>query len=87
MAMDFPGRVHVSVPAPSITMSLPESSLHVVPTPGPKGEKGDPGSVDDLTAIQGMIDTTVGVHVAAPLPHPAYDDIADLTLIFENGLI
>lgn len=26
-------------------------------------------------------------HVHDPAPHPAYDDMQDLTLIYENGLI
>lgn len=72
---------------PSITMAPPVSSSVVVPVAGPKGDKGDPGSVDDLAAIQGMIDTSVTVHVVAPEPHPAYDDMPDLTLIFQNGLV
>jgi hypothetical protein len=35
------------------------------------------GGIDDL-ALQ--------THVQAPLPHPAYDDIPSLKLLFENGL-
>jgi hypothetical protein len=26
-------------------------------------------------------------HIVAPEPHPAYDDIPSLTVLFENGLI
>ena len=29
----------------------------------------------------------IAVHRADPAPHPAYDDIQSLTLLFENGLI
>jgi len=88
MSLNLPGEVEVKPPAlPSIAMAAPSSNTVVVPVSGPKGEKGDPGSVDDLEAIQEMIDDTVTVHVNAPLPHPAYDDIIDLTLVFENGLI
>lgn len=42
---------------------------------------GDPG------AVQGLIDTSLGAHVADTTPHPAYDDLPSLTLLFENGLI
>jgi len=26
-------------------------------------------------------------HIVAPTPHPAYDDIPSLTVLFENGLV
>jgi hypothetical protein len=58
-----------------------------VPARGPAGPKGDPGDLDDLTVVEDMIDTAVTTHVQAPEPHPAYDDLQDLRLIFENGLI
>lgn len=41
---------------------------------------GDPG------AIQEMIDTSVSTHVQTAEPHPAYDDMPSLTILFENGL-
>jgi len=59
----------------------------LVPVAGPRGPKGDPGSVDDLEAIQELIDDSVTVHVLDPDPHPAYDDGPSLVLLFENGLI
>ena len=37
--------------------------------------------------IQAMIDTSVNAHVADLTPHPAYDDIQSLQLVFENGLV
>ena len=33
------------------------------------------------------VDNAITEHVDADLPHPAYDDMPDLTLIFNNGLI
>jgi hypothetical protein len=33
------------------------------------------------------IDDAVTVHALDPTPHPAYDDLPDLTLIYENGLV
>ena len=29
----------------------------------------------------------IAAHVESATPHPAYDDMPDLTLIYENGLI
>lgn len=45
---------------------------------GPRGAAGDGDAVthEELTA-----------HVTAAEPHPQYDDLPDLSLTFENGLI
>lgn len=43
--------------------------------PGPKGDDGESDS--GLMAL----------HILDPTPHPPYDDMPSLTLIFENGLI
>lgn len=43
--------------------------------PGPAGQDGESDS--------GL----VTVHIADTTPHPAYDDLPSLTLLFENGLI
>ena len=40
-----------------------------------------------LDVVQELIDTTVATHVQAAEPHPIYDDLPSLTLLFENGLI
>lgn len=80
-------------PIPEIRIDPPESdTIHVVAVPGPPGddgppgEPGPPGGISE-SAAQDMIDTSIGVHVAAPEPHPAYDDLPSIRLIFENGLI
>lgn len=45
-----------------------------------QGADGDgQGSPGDWLALQAHIDSST--------PHPAYDDMVDLTLIFQNGLI
>jgi hypothetical protein len=36
--------------------------------------------------VQQMIDASVTTHVNDTSPHPAYDDIPSLTVLFENGL-
>lgn len=74
-------------PLPPIRLAPPSTSVAVVPIAGPRGPKGDPGDLDDLAAVQGMIDDSIEGHVQAAEPHPAYDDFADLRLIFENGLV
>lgn len=50
--------------------------------PGLPGPTGPPGE-DANTSVA----TVVASHVASPTPHPAYDDIPDLTLLLENGLL
>lgn len=68
---------------------------------GPQGLKGDiglqgPQGVSGVTTVTGgvtesqvtdAVATAVQNHVQAPAPHPVYDDIPDLTILFENGLI
>lgn len=44
---------------------------------------GPAGPAGNQTAIDAAIDT----HIAAAEPHPAYDDMASLTLLFENALL
>jgi hypothetical protein len=65
---------------------------------GEKGDKGDPGAPGEpgITTVvggvsQGLMQETiteaVQTHVEGSTPHPAYDDIPSLTLLFENGLV
>jgi len=49
--------------------------------PGVEGEPGPPG-VDAETSVE----LVMAEHVADDTPHPAYDDMPDLTIHFENGL-
>ena len=56
---------------------------------GPQGEQGPPG-VDGAViggASPAYVDDSIAAHVNAPTPHPAYDDMPDLVLLFENGLL
>jgi len=57
-----------------VSASGPLSQVVIGP-PGPAGPV-------DTTAIDALY-----VHEADTTPHPAYDDAADLTLLFENGLV
>lgn len=78
--------VRVAPPAlPTVTVAPPSSSSVVVPVQGPPGPTGPTGG--DPAVVQGMIDTAVQTHVVAPEPHPAYDDIPSLVLLFENRLV
>lgn len=47
---------------------------------GPTGAPGS-GAVDEYARDQ------ISLHLIDPTPHPTYDDLPDLSLIFENGLI
>lgn len=53
---------------------------------GARGPQGPPGEVT-TDQMDEAIGTALQAHINDPLPHPAYDDIPSLTLIFENHLI
>ena len=36
--------------------------------------------------VSAVVDAAITQHRLAPTPHPAYDDIPDLTTLFRNGL-
>lgn len=78
---EMPGTIVVEPP------SIPGAIL--VPTAGPAGAEGPIGTIDGggLQVIEDLIDSTVQAHVDAAEPHPAYDDLPSLVLLFENGLI
>ena len=64
----------------------------IVGPPGPRGPRGDAGDPEQVGAavtayITKHSDTLLAPHVSDPTPHPAYDDLPSLTLLFENGLI
>lgn len=46
------------------------------------GVPGPPGR-DTGAAIEAIMEE----HIQSPTPHPAYDDLPAMTLLFENGLI
>lgn len=46
---------------------------------------GVPGG--DLELVQELIDESVTAHEVDTTPHPAYDDLPSLRLLFENGLV
>lgn len=48
------------------------------------GAPGLPGTGGVSTQY---VDDHIEAHRLDPEPHPAYDDMADLVLVFENGLI
>ena len=51
---------------------------------GEKGAKGDTGA----TGPEGPINTeAINAHIASETPHPTYDDMPNLTIIFENRII
>lgn len=54
---------------------------------GPRGPEGPEGPGVDEAGVQAIADVAVATHVADATPHPAYDDLPSLTLIFENALV
>jgi len=81
--INLPGSVHVRTPVSRITAPAPTSTVHIVPTAGPRGLPGADGAATDIGVVAEMIQE----HVVDPEPHPAYDDIPSLVLLFENRLV
>lgn len=53
-----------------------------VPSAGTMAPGGAP-----LATVENLIAAALATHIADPEPHPAYDDIVNLTLLFENRLV
>lgn len=87
------GQVTVTVEqpeAPLIVTGLPTlpSGLAVVPVPGPPGTAVLQADRDRIVAQAAeAVTVLLDQHVTDPTPHPAYDDMQSLRLIFENGLV
>lgn len=75
-------------PVPGITLGSPIrlggtlAGSAITPPTGPSPDDGLTGA-----QIQQWIDQRVAAHRADPLPHPEYDDLPSLTLLFENRLV
>lgn len=82
-------------------VQVDRSVVSVVTVPGASATRVDdlldvnaPPAVAGLLERQGdgivrpvTRDAVLAPHIAAPEPHPAYDDLPSLRLLFENGLI
>jgi len=67
---------NVTVQSTGVNVSIAESVASVIlGTSGPQGPKGESG----LAALS--------THINSATPHPTYDDLPSLGLLFENGLI
>lgn len=71
---------------PPKTAGLSIDSPELIATFVPRAEYVA-GEGADPAAIEGLIDTKVDAHVFDTTPHPSYDDLPSLRLLFENGLI
>lgn len=63
-----------TIPTQQIVVAVTSGGPVAVPTP-------------TTVTIYGNDGAALAEHVADPSPHPAYDDLPDLGLLFENGLI
>ena len=75
-------QVLVTEPPEQVEASTVTESVVEVATPGPIGPPGPEGPVGPAGDVVGLED-----HIQDVTPHPTYDDIPSLTLLFENGLI
>lgn len=64
-------------PQPGTTLVFDEGKSAYVPGAAPGGGSGGDGSW--TSALEG--------HVESATPHPAYDDIQSLSLLFKNRLV
>lgn len=56
-----------------------QESVVLLTSTGLPGPPGPPGPAGGEVILQ--------QHIENPTPHPAYDDIPDLSLLFDNGLL
>jgi hypothetical protein len=77
MNTHFHNELKVVAGAQEIVVS-PAGDVTVIST-GQPGPRGFPGAFGGEAAIQ--------THVDSSTPHPAYDDMPSLSLLFENGLV
>lgn len=94
--------VSIEEPGGSVSVTNPTSSGSASASidstvPGGAGPAGR--SAYDLAVSEGFdgslsewleslkVSPPLDEHIASPTPHPAYDDMPSLSLIFENGLI
>lgn len=65
----------------------PGSGVPIGPAGGVlSGNYPNPGFAEPM-ASRADVDAKLAAHVLDPAPHPAYDDIPDLTLWYRNALI
>ena len=54
---------------------------------GPQGPQGPQGPVGPQGPQGESGAAAVATHIADTTPHPAYDDLPSLSLLFENGIV
>lgn len=70
----------------SSAVALPAANVGTVQVVGPTDEQLDAVVGAYLTAHPPG-EEALGVHIADATPHPAYDDLPSLSVLFENGLV
>ena len=71
--------VHTVVKEPINSESQVLTTVSVVGERGPQGPPGPPGSDGDGSAVN--------THISSETPHPVYDDMPSLILIFNNQIL
>jgi hypothetical protein len=71
----------IEVSAPSIP------TFTVVPIKGDPGPQGPQGEVGPQGPAGESGTVALETHIDSATPHPVYDDLPSLNLLFENGLI
>lgn len=75
--------------APVVIVPQERRTFHItqIPGVGPAGPAGAQGPAGEAGAIDTVARDAISLHVIDPTPHPVYDDMPDLILIYENGII
>lgn len=85
--------VVVEQPDVPVTVSPPPTggdAVTVVPVPGPQGP---PSQLTESDLARVITETAIATsgnlteHINSATPHPAYDNLPSLRLLFENGLV
>jgi hypothetical protein len=100
--MAVPGPRPVAVPR-RVGTSVEWATAHLILSAGEAGVESDTGvekygdgvhrwcdlpvAVDPYDTQSGVDSGALAAHIADPTPHPAYDDIPSVVVLYENGLI
>lgn len=84
--------VQLAPPGADSTVTVPvyeaeAIAIRGVQERGETGSPGPPGPPGPVSSVTGLTQDDLTTHINSPTPHPVYDDMLDLTVLLENGLL